>query len=692
MPRLRQMIVGFLYLTAAAILTISPQALAQDQHSAREAQLAAIYPADVMQCDVCRERLGLPPLNRIQTLSIGTGSAVLPRPVASAAAAIQAPIVGEAPAPQIGLTSLPLTVRQRVISELDLPQGATLLNVRVFEVPEKTPSPSGDLIPAPRSAYEPQNEHFEATQTAIDEDENRSAVLSNPSSESNVPSENTNASTFPSNHGIEFVSLVTNSNDDATGCSDDVPCCEAETKACDQTEQCDQTPECDSANAESTCQAQKCEHCEGKSQACTSACESCKSVNSSEIASECDKQTCSENCDKTERTESKSCGEVCTAGKTDCGGECGKKSDTCSDGAEKPSAECSQKCEKCANASITSCDEAKDSTCEKAKECSESCKGDCAKCGNGGKHEHAELGELIAAINRLVVAIETQSKSPHAAVDQARIAVPAAPQSRQIQADARHQYHPGMHEMQQRMPGPSGHPSQNFIPVPPPNFQPMPSAPQPHHPPMQMPSEAPHRMGQFAPEANQEQHRRELAETRERMEQMRQRIEQLERENRQLNQANEEARNQLSKVRVEWEERQQLARQQAMQAQQRMEEARMRLDRENVEKQSREKEKDMEMAFKQLSLEVKRLAEQQNRLNEFFQQSRAKGSKEIEVDERHSQKALTPDEIREMNNDYLRRFKAAVKEKEEYAKAETKEKAKEKEKEKEKKKPKDSDD
>jgi hypothetical protein len=155
--------------------------------------------AEILNCDVCRQRLGLPPLSRVQAQSIvnPTGSiesqTVVPSTTSTESSATSELRPNESGAPSvrmlgspgllssrtaakmatdglvfeeflppkpaagaIQLGSIPLEARQRILSSLDLPAGATIMSANILDSKSsgsdsKSPqSKAPETIPSPR--------------------------------------------------------------------------------------------------------------------------------------------------------------------------------------------------------------------------------------------------------------------------------------------------------------------------------------------------------------------------------------------------------------------------------------------------------------------------------------------------------------------------------------------------------------
>jgi hypothetical protein len=137
----------------------------------RERYFASIYPADVMNCDVCRTRLGLPPLassSATQTnqsnlvLDVSQHAATLPRPVvrplstlsqkmSTPAAPTRLPLDGSPPSPSMDVSKMTLIERQQLLNAINVPAGERVLSFRIID-PPKPGSTSPASVASPEVA------------------------------------------------------------------------------------------------------------------------------------------------------------------------------------------------------------------------------------------------------------------------------------------------------------------------------------------------------------------------------------------------------------------------------------------------------------------------------------------------------------------------------------------------------------
>ncbi len=117
-----------------------------------ESYLATLYSPDVLNCEVCRERLGLPPLAKANLSNVNTGdAAILPSPKhsfpARNARPTQQPVAGNPPSPSSDLSQLSFIERQRLMSEIEVPEGGRILSFRILEPSKIAPQQQPTKIP-----------------------------------------------------------------------------------------------------------------------------------------------------------------------------------------------------------------------------------------------------------------------------------------------------------------------------------------------------------------------------------------------------------------------------------------------------------------------------------------------------------------------------------------------------------------
>ena len=117
-----------------------------------ESYLATLYSPDVLNCEVCRERLGLPPLATTSPSNDNSGVAAnLPSPnhsfPARNAQPTQQPIAGNPPSPSSDLSQLSFIERKRLMSEIEVPEGGRILSFRILEPSKSAPQQQPTKIP-----------------------------------------------------------------------------------------------------------------------------------------------------------------------------------------------------------------------------------------------------------------------------------------------------------------------------------------------------------------------------------------------------------------------------------------------------------------------------------------------------------------------------------------------------------------
>ncbi len=111
----------------ASAFLFSDSVFSQEDKSANGTiQAPPVHSADILKCEICRKRLGLAPLDANAT----------PQPPAASISN-----TNEQPDRAIQYQFLPLEIREKVLSNLDLPSGARLLSAQIVASPVQQPVP-----------------------------------------------------------------------------------------------------------------------------------------------------------------------------------------------------------------------------------------------------------------------------------------------------------------------------------------------------------------------------------------------------------------------------------------------------------------------------------------------------------------------------------------------------------------------
>jgi hypothetical protein len=179
-------------------LSLHGQSIQSVPNTQLEAYLATKYSPEILNCEVCRQRLGLPPLASASQSSSNAHSAAIPSPSVTHALPsrpilrTQSPIAGDPPSPSTDLSQFSFAERQRLMREIEVPPGGRVLSFRVLDssqtagknAVEKTPPQSNgqhapetwNLPSVPDQRFTPKN------QTQTTDPLNSSTRSSDPSS------------------------------------------------------------------------------------------------------------------------------------------------------------------------------------------------------------------------------------------------------------------------------------------------------------------------------------------------------------------------------------------------------------------------------------------------------------------------------------------------------------------------------
>jgi hypothetical protein len=142
-----------IWMTTWFVLSLHPlqaQTVSSSIIEERERYLASIYPPDVMNCEVCRARLGLPPRVPMNATvlrnAIADHAETLPEPAGNIATApavqpkigipTRPPLAGLPPSPIIDVSNLTLIERQRLLNAIEVPSDQRVLSFRILDAPK----------------------------------------------------------------------------------------------------------------------------------------------------------------------------------------------------------------------------------------------------------------------------------------------------------------------------------------------------------------------------------------------------------------------------------------------------------------------------------------------------------------------------------------------------------------------------